>query len=129
MTAIPRNAAATTGKAVPTVAADRGMLRGLSFRDKATATTPGQRERSVTVWTAGDSVRAGYWECETGTFTAVREGEHEICYIASGSASLHDANGTVTPIGPGTVLVLPAGWQGSWEIHEPLEKMFVVVSG
>jgi uncharacterized cupin superfamily protein len=119
--------AAQAGQAPRTVVADRRILDGLPFQDKSTTTTPGQQERSATAWAAGDDVRTGYWECGTGTFTAVREGAHEICYIVAGRASLRDAEGTITEIGSGTVLILPAGWRGIWEVHEPVEKMFVLV--
>ena len=114
-------------QAVHTVAADRTILDGLPFQHKPTTTAPGQQERSGTVWSAGDQIRTGYWECGTGTFTAARDGVHEICYIVTGRASLRDAEGVVTEIGPGTVLVLPAGWQGTWQVHEPIEKMFVLI--
>jgi uncharacterized cupin superfamily protein len=113
---------------VQTVVADRTVVDGQPLQGKPTTTTPGQRERSATVWQAGERVRTGYWECGTGNFGAVRDGVHEICYIVTGRASLHDAAGTVTTIGPGSVLALPAGWQGTWEVHEPIEKMFVLIS-
>jgi hypothetical protein len=115
--------------AVPTAVADRTILNGLPFQDKPTTTTPGQQERSATAWAVGDHVRTGYWECGSGTFTAVRDGVHEICYITAGRASLHDATGSVTEVGPGTILVLPAGWRGTWEVHEPVEKMLVLIRG
>jgi uncharacterized cupin superfamily protein len=115
-------------QAVRTVAVTRELLEGARFQDKSTTSTPGQQERSATAWAnAGEHVRTGLWECGTGTFTAVRDDVHEICYIVSGRASLHDATGSVTEIGPGTVLTLPAGWKGTWEVHEPVEKMFVLI--
>lgn len=117
-----------TETGVRTVVADRALLAGLPFRDKPTTTTPGQQERAATAWTAtGGQARTGYWECGTGTFTAVRDGEHEICHIVAGRASLRDATGSVTEVGPGTVLVLPAGWRGSWQVHEPVVKVFVLI--
>ena len=117
-----------TGQAVHAVTANRELLERARFQDKPTTTTPGQQERSATAWAAaGERVRTGLWECGTGTFSAVRDGVHEICYIVSGRASLRDSVGSVTEIGPGTVLALPAGWTGTWEVHEPVEKMFVLV--
>jgi uncharacterized cupin superfamily protein len=112
---------------VTTVAADRTSIDGRPFQDKPTTTTPGQQERSATIWAAGEQARTGYWECGSGSFTAERDGVHEICYIVAGRATLRDAGGTVTDIGPGTVLALPAGWRGTWEVHEPVEKMFVLI--
>lgn len=31
-----------------------------------------------------------------------------------------------TEVGPGSLFVTPAGWRGSWTVHEPLRKMWVV---
>jgi len=122
------NGNARSGQAPRTVVADRRILDGLPWQDKATSTTPGQQERSATAWAAGDHVRTGYWECGTGTFTAEREDLHEICYIVAGRASLRDAEGSITEVASGMVLMLPAGWRGIWEVHEPVEKVFVLVS-
>jgi uncharacterized cupin superfamily protein len=117
----------TAPRPVRTVVADHTLLDGTPFTDKPTTITAGQRERAATAWTAdGAGGRAGYWECESGTFTAVRDGVHEVCYIISGHASLRDASGAVTEIRAGSLLVLPAGWDGTWEVHEPVEKMFVI---
>ena len=127
MTTTPSGSHVADDRAVATVVADRTLLDELKFRHKPTSTTPGQQERSDTVWTAGQHVRTGYWECSPGTFTATRDGVHEICYVVAGRASLRDAEGTVSEVGPGSVLVLPAGWQGTWEVHEPIEKMFVLI--
>jgi uncharacterized cupin superfamily protein len=86
------------------------------------------QERAATAWTAaGANVRTGYWECGTGTFTGVRDGVHEVCYIVSGRATLRDAAGGVTEISAGSILVLPDGWNGTWEVHEPVQKMFVMI--
>jgi uncharacterized cupin superfamily protein len=113
---------------VQTLVADRTILDSLPFQDKPTTITPGQQERAATAWSAtGERARTGYWECGTGTFTAQRDGVHEICYIVSGRASLRDASGTVTEVSAGTILVLPAGWNGTWDVHEPVEKMFVMI--
>lgn len=118
----------TTTRQIRAVVADRTVLDGLPFQDKPTTTTPGQQERSATAWTAtAANARAGHWECGVGTFTAVRDGEHEVCYIVSGRASLHDATGAVIEVSAGSILVLPAGWDGTWEIHEPVAKVFVLI--
>jgi hypothetical protein len=115
---------------VRTVVADRSLLDRVPFSDKPTAITAGLRERAATAWTASSAnVRTGYWECGTGTFTGVRDGVHEVCYIVSGRATLRDVAGGVTEISVGSILVLPDGWTGTWEIHEPVEKVFVMIHG
>lgn len=127
MTTTPSGPDVTENRVVAAVVANRTLLDDLRFQDKPTSRTPGQQERSETAWASGEQVRTGYWECGIGTFTANRDGVHEICYVVAGRASLRDAEGSVREVGPGTLLVLPAGWQGTWEVQEPIEKMFVLV--
>jgi uncharacterized cupin superfamily protein len=88
---------------------------------KATSSTPGQTEVSFTVW-EGDGARTGVWEATPGTFTSTREGFNEVCVILSGAATISDENGTFD-IGPGSLFVTPAGWRGSWTVHETLRKV------
>ena len=122
--------AGTEGHVVPTVAAPRDILTGTTFLPKPTALTADLHERSATAWTASTGrVRAGYWECGAGAFTAARDGEHEVCYIVSGSATLRDAAGERTDVSAGSILALPSGWVGTWEVHEPIVKVFVLAQG
>jgi uncharacterized protein len=124
----PEPEPSATRELVRTVAADRTRLETLPFADKPTTLTAGQRERSAVVWTGGDEgLRVGLWECERGAFTAVRDAVHEVCYVLSGRATLWDAAGDAAEVSAGTLLVLPDGWDGTWEVHEPIEKVFVVI--
>ncbi|GAA3465777.1 cupin domain-containing protein [Nonomuraea roseola] len=86
----------------------------------------GQRESTLELWREGGA-ETGVWECEPGNFTAVRDGFHEICQILSGSATLTTADGQVTELGPGSTVVLPDGWQGTWVVHEKLRKIYVTI--
>lgn len=92
---------------------------------KATSTTPGQTEVSLRVWEA-DGIRTGIWEVTPGSFTSTREGYNEICQILSGTATITEIDGNSFEIGPGSLFVTPAGWRGSWTVHETLRKMWVV---
>lgn len=92
---------------------------------KPTSTTPGQTEVSLRVW-EGNDVTTGIWEVTPGTFTATREGYNEICQILSGTATITEVDGGSFDVGPGSLFVTPAGWRGSWTVHEPLRKMWVV---
>jgi uncharacterized cupin superfamily protein len=38
-----------------------------------------------------------------------------------------EADGSSFDIGPGSLFVMPAGWEGNWTIHETLRKMWVVI--
>lgn len=67
------------------------------------------------------------WEANVGSFTAVRDGHHEVCYLLSGKVTVESDNGDVRELGAGDLFVMPSGWQGTWHIHEPVRKVFVVV--
>jgi uncharacterized cupin superfamily protein len=86
----------------------------------------GQREATLEIWADGPA-SAGVWECGPGTFTAVRDGHHEVCQILSGSATLIDEDGGRVDLEPGTAVVPPDGWRGAWEVHQTLRKTYVLV--
>jgi uncharacterized cupin superfamily protein len=92
---------------------------------KSTSTTPGQTEVSQGLWD-GNGLRTGIWEVTPGTFTSTRDGYNEICQILSGTATITESNGNSFDIGPGSLFVTPAGWEGTWTIHTTLRKMWVV---
>jgi len=60
-------------------------------------------------------------------FTARRDGYTEICQILSGSVTVRTDGGEVTHLTPGSTLVMPSGWSGTWEVHETVRKLFVTV--
>jgi uncharacterized cupin superfamily protein len=86
----------------------------------------GQLESSLGVW--ADAVTdTGVWECGPGEFTADRSGATEVCHIISGSGTVVGEDGTAADIGPGTLLVLPRGWRGTWFVKESIRKTYVMV--
>ena len=94
-------------------------------RPKPTTMTPGQTEADVTSW-AADGLETGVWEAGPGEFTATRVGYHEVCQILSGRATITEENGTVLELAAGDLFVTPAGWRGTWLVHETLRKVFVI---
>ncbi|NWL29342.1 hypothetical protein DM794_20155 [Paenarthrobacter ureafaciens] len=91
---------------------------------KKNSVTPGQTDADFRLWARGD-FKTGIWEATPGVSNSVRQND-EICQILSGSATITEADGTSFDIGPGTLFVMPAGWEGSWTIHETVRKMWVV---
>jgi uncharacterized protein len=86
----------------------------------------GQLESAISVW--ADAVTdTGVWECDPGEFTADRSGATEVCHIISGSGTVVGEDGTRADIGPGTLLVLPRGWRGTWFVKETVRKTYVMV--
>ncbi|WP_067180756.1 cupin domain-containing protein [Microtetraspora niveoalba] len=85
-----------------------------------------QREATLRAWTSADGrTAAGVWECTPGTFTAVRDGYHEVCQILAGRATVVGADGTRQEVGPGDTLIMPEGWRGEWHVHETVRKTYV----
>ncbi|WP_066932684.1 cupin domain-containing protein [Microtetraspora fusca] len=108
------------------VVPDAGTAELGPYAPKPTSIAGEQREASLTAWTSADGrTRAGVWECTPGTFTAIRDGYHEVCQILSGRATIVASDGTIQEVGPGSTLVMPAGWQGEWRVHETVRKTYV----
>ena len=96
---------------------------------KPTSTTPGQVESSLTAWTATDgAAETGIWEATPGSFTAVRDGYHEICQVLSGRATVVSESGDSIEVGAGDLFVMPTGWRGVWHVHETLRKTYVTIN-
>ena len=52
------------------------------FEPKPTANTDGMLEASLEVWSA-DSLDVGVWAATPGSFSAFRDGYHEVCQISN----------------------------------------------
>jgi len=94
---------------------------------RAGSRTPTQVERVAEPWTYDESV--GLWECTEGTFPSSRVGRTEVCLILKGRAEVSsDGDSAVISVSEGDLLVLPDGWSGSWDVIEPIEKIYINVS-
>lgn len=98
-----------------------------SAQPKATTITPGQTEADLELWSDGGGASTGFWECTAGTFTSAREGYAEVCQIVSGRVTIHTDGADAFELVAGDTVVLPDGWHGSWEIHEPVRKLYVII--
>lgn len=85
-----------------------------------------QMESAVGVWKSGPT-EVGVWECGPGEFTADRRGNTEICHIITGSGTVVGDDGVSTEVGPGSLLVLPKGWCGTWKVRETIRKSYVTI--
>jgi uncharacterized protein len=94
---------------------------------KATTITPGQTEADTELWADGAGGSTGFWECSEGTFTSVRDGYSEVCQIVSGSVTIHTDGADPFTLAPGDTVVLPDGWRGSWEVHQAVRKLYVMI--
>ena len=112
---------------IPTIhEADPATLRLPTATAKPTSLT-GQTESSVTLWESPDGLcEMGVWECSPGTFTAFRDGYDEFAQILFGAVTMTTEEGEKTELGPGSVLVTPSGWKGTWAVHETVRKVYVI---
>lgn len=68
---------------------------------------------------------AGVWACTPGHWR-VHYSEFEYCEILSGHSVLHDRAGGRRALRPGDRFVIPAGFDGAWEVIETTRKHYVI---
>ena len=88
----------------------------------------GHPETSVREMYSGGGIDVGVWECTPGGWAIENRPNTEICWIVSGTGVITDADGTQRQLVPGTVLTLPKGWSGRWDITQTLRKVYVIVA-
>ena len=75
---------------------------------------------------AWEGLKTGIWEVTLGTFKSTRPGYDGICQILSRTAAIIEPDASSFDIGPGSLFVTPAGWEGNWTVRETLRKKWVV---
>lgn len=85
--------------------------------------------RTWALYESADGVTScGLWECEVGRWRIVfPAGKDEYFFVLQGRVRLHDASGAVTEVPAGQGAVIPGGFEGAFEVVEPVRKHFVVV--
>lgn len=67
----------------------------------------------------------GIWTSTSGKWR-VRYTEHEFCVLIEGRVRIESAAGERLDLRAGDAFVVPAGFEGSWEVTEPCKKWFAV---
>jgi uncharacterized protein len=81
----------------------------------------------LTLWeTADAAVTTGTWQCGPGESRWDFTDNAEFIHVLSGSMTCVEDDGTVTEVTPGSTVVFPKGWGGTWTIHETLRKVYVI---
>lgn len=88
------------------------------------ATGEAMQTRGVTLWEDGNA-SAGVWECTAGPSRWLLE-THEVIHLVRGRMTVTPDGGAPTEISAGDVAIFPRGWSGTWDIHEPVRKVYAI---
>jgi uncharacterized cupin superfamily protein len=76
----------------------------------------------------GDSTQqffAGRWSSTPGKWR-IRYSESEFCCLIRGRVALENLEGDRWEFGPGAGFVVPAGFEGTWEVIEDCTKFYAI---
>lgn len=68
---------------------------------------------------------AGTWSSTPGKWR-IRYTESEFCCLTRGRVVLENQSGERWEFGPGMGFVVPAGFEGTWEVLEPCTKFYAI---
>ncbi|WP_375212138.1 cupin domain-containing protein [Aquabacterium sp.] len=87
------------------------------------------RRQTWPLYTSADGVTtAGIWACERGMWRIVfASNKEEYFFVLEGHVRLHDPHGQAVDVRAGEGAVIPAGFEGAFEVVQPVRKHFVVV--
>lgn len=68
---------------------------------------------------------AGRWASTRGKWR-VRYSENEFCHMTHGKVRITGADGRVHQFGAGDSFVVPAGFEGTWEVVEDCVKLYAI---
>jgi uncharacterized protein len=78
----------------------------------------------VTLWADGDQ-EAGVWACAPGPSHWTLEA-NEFVHILGGRMTVTPDGGEPAELGAGDTALFPKGWTGTWQLHEPVRKLYVL---
>jgi uncharacterized protein len=82
---------------------------------------------SVAVLWSSDGVRAGVWACTPGSWVAEYP-KLEMFFVLEGRVTLRPRVGDPIEVESGGTCVVPAGWTGSWTVHEAVRKVWITTA-
>ncbi|AZQ11611.1 cupin domain-containing protein [Shewanella khirikhana] len=87
----------------------------------------GNPEQALTNHYSSDcsQFHVGIWQSAGGKWN-VNYTEHEYCDILEGCSIIRDADGNSLTVEAGDKFVIPAGFQGTWEVVEHCKKVYVI---
>jgi uncharacterized cupin superfamily protein len=91
----------------------------------AEATGEPMATSGTTIWEGEGDTEVGIWQCTAGPSRWKLE-TNESVHIVSGRMTVTPDGGEATDIGAGDTAVFPRGWEGTWQIHETIRKVYVL---
>jgi uncharacterized cupin superfamily protein len=73
----------------------------------------------------GGQFFCGIWTSTAGKWR-VRYTEHEFCVLLEGRVRIESAAGERLDLRAGDAFVVPAGFEGTWEVTEPAKKWYAI---
>ena len=74
---------------------------------------------------AGNAFHCGVWEAGVGAWR-VECTEHEFCHLLAVRPRVRGDDGSEITFAIGDSFVIPAGFEGAWEVLEPARKLYAV---
>jgi uncharacterized protein len=72
---------------------------------------------------------SGEWEAEDGAWRVVyAPHEEEFCVLLEGRITLTGVDGERVEFGAGDAFVIPGGYQGTWENHGRVRKLYAIMA-
>ena len=72
---------------------------------------------------------ARLWESEPGVLETDNYPHDEFCLVSSGELVVTNRDdGSTATYGPGDTFVIPAGWNGIWDMKTRFRKLYVVLA-
>jgi uncharacterized cupin superfamily protein len=65
------------------------------------------------------------WACDAGVFPRVKDKRGSFMYLLDGAGQIVDADGTSHELARHSILILPFGWSGHWNITRTVRKVYV----
>src|SRR5690349_13127273 len=105
----------------------RAPLAAESSRPAADRLLSGNPEQAIANYYADASQQffAGTWSSTAGKWR-IRYTEHEFCCLTRGRVALENTRGERWEFSAGQGFVVPAGFEGTWEVLEPCTKFYAI---
>jgi uncharacterized cupin superfamily protein len=65
------------------------------------------------------------WACDAGVYPRVKDKRGSFMYLLEGAGTIVDKDGTTHELRADSILILPFGWEGHWNITETVRKVYV----